>query len=585
MKKLLLFSGLLLLTFNTSSQCVSGDCVNGFGVMKFTDGGTYEGSFKDGVLDGFGYYYYPDGGSYTGEFKNNQIQGFGAIFSADGSHYIGAIKNGKQHGIGIFENSEGSWAYNWENGEAKTEILQVVDPNNPPNCTGNCVNGYGRITNADGSFLQAVFKNSNAYYGKIVTSTSNYAGGLKNNTYDGYGILVTVSGQYSGYFKNGKKHGKGITVDANNTKTAGDWVEGVLIDPTNFKLNQNEFEKELKELIALTKTERGALEVKEINFMDSTLEKTFLNQFEVIYDLGLFSDEQIKIEFPNKSKNSPTFSKIELESALKKCAFLTYNGYTFKQTGINILIYDNDYADTSLIIIYEKDYCISGDCKNGVGKKRFEDNYKDENGVQHYEGSFYEGKFVNDNREGNGKQIFANGDSYDGAYKNDKRNGKGIYNWKNGDVFDGQWIDNNRTGVGLLTLTNGNAYEGEWANGKKHGFGKFTWKNGDEYDGQWQDGKRNGNGKLTLVDGDIYEGEFVNGKFNGYGTYYAKDGQKLYEGNYLNNQFDGHGTRYYSDGKHVGEFKDNKRNGAGKLYDKNGKLIEGGYYKDDKKTE
>lgn len=539
MKKILLFSGLLLLTFNTSSQCVSGDCVNGFGVMKFPDGGTYEGSFKTTLLNGFGYYYYPEGGNYTGEFVNNTMQGTGAKVASDGSNYYGGFSNNYQHGIGIYENKDGAWAYQWENGEAKTEYSQVADPNNPLNCLGNCVNGYGRVTNADGSIVQAVYENGIALFGKINTSTSSYFGNIKNNKAHGYGILIIANGQYSGYFKDGKKHGKGITVDANNTKTAGDWVEGVLIDPTNFELNQNEFEKELKELIVLTKTERGALEYNGTEFTSYLLEQKFLGLFEMRYDLGLFADENINIRFPNKSKNILTITEKELENALKKCNFLTYDRYTFNQPGIRISLFSDNTSGISLTIYYVTDYCISGDCKNGVGKKRFEDNYKDENGVQHYEGSIYEGKFVNDNREGNGKQTFANGDSYNGAYKNDKRNGHGIYHWKNGDVYDGQWQDNNRTG----------------------------------------------NGKLTWVDGDIYEGEFVNGNFNGYGTYYAKDGQKLYEGNYLNNQFDGQGTRYYSNGKHVGEFKDNKRNGAGKFYDKNGKLIEEGQYKDDKKIE
>ncbi len=562
MKKTLLVFGLFLMTLISSSQCISGDCNNGFGAMKFTDGGTYEGSFKEGVLDGFGYYYYPDGSNYTGEFKNNQMQGSGAIFYTDGSLYLGAIEKGKQHGIGIFENKDNSWAHDWENGEAKTEISQITATNNPINCVGNCVNGYGRITNADGSFIQAVFKNGIAYYGKIVTSTSNYAGGLKNNTYDGYGILVTASGQYSGYFKDGKKHGKGITVDVNSTKTAGDWVNGDLIDPTSFKLNQNEFEKEIKELIALTKTERRSLKYNETEFTSYLLEQKFLGLFKMKYDLGLFADENINIEFPNKSKNILTITKKELEAALKKCNFLTYNGYTFKQTGISISVFSGNALDTSLIISYESDYCLSGDCENGFGKKRFENTYTDENGKQHFDESIYEGKFVNGNREGSGKQNFTNGDLYQGSYKNDKRNGQGIYHWKNGDTYNGQWIDNNKTGVGIMTWSNGNVYEGKWDNNNRTGIGKFTW-----------------------VEGDVYEGEFTNGKFNGYGIYYAKDGQKLYEGNYLNDQFNGQGTRYYSDGKYVGEFKNNKRNGAGKVYDKNGKLIEEGYYKDDKKIE
>ena len=39
----------------------------------------------------------------------------------------------------------------------------------------------------------------------------------------------------------------------------------------------------------------------------------------------------------------------------------------------------------------------------------------------------YEGDWVNDKRDGNGKMIYANGDSYEGDWLNDKRDGKGKY--------------------------------------------------------------------------------------------------------------------------------------------------------------
>ena len=606
MKKLLLIFGFLLISFNSSSQCVSGDCLNGFGVVKYPDGGIYEGFFNSGTLHGFGYYFYPDSSSYTGEFANNQMQGYGAIFYSDGSYYYGQINNGKQNGVGIFENKDGTWAHHWEYGEAKTEISQVADASNTPNCLGNCVNGYGRITNADGSVIQAVFKNGIAYYGKIETSTSNFAGGIKNNTYEGYGILVTKDDKFSGYFKNGKKHGKGITIDANNTKTAGDWVDGVLIDPTHFELIQADFEKELKELIALTKTERENKKYTDTKFSSYVLEQKFLSLFEMRYDIGIFSDENITIIFPLKSKNKPTLSETELNDALKKCNFLTYDRYTYNQPGIRISLFSDNTSGISLTIYYESDYCISGNCKNGIGKKSFEYTYTNEKEESITGNRIYEGNFIDGKRDGNGKEVWPNGTIYSGQFKNDLKHGNGIFTWSNGDKFVGEFVvdwrykglfvwgesgdsfdgtfKKNKLEFGLYKWAKGNSFNGSWKDNKKVK-GIFTWANGNTYNGEWKDSLQHGYGVFTWADESKYVGEFLNGEFSGFGTLYDIKGIKTHEGNYLNDNPNGQGTKYFSDGKYIGEFKDNQLHGAGKFYDKSGKLIYEGQFKDGKKVE
>lgn len=606
MNKSLLIFGLLLITFNLSSQCVDGDCVEGFGIMKFDDGGTYEGLFKTTFLNGIGYYYYPGGGSHVGEFVNNIIQGTGIRFGTDGSSYYGGFENNKQHELGIYENKDGAWAYQWENGEAKTQYSQTTDSNNPANCTGNCVNGYGRVTNEDGSYIQAVYENGIAVFGKIITSTSSYFGNLKNNKAHGYGVLYISTGQYSGYFKDGKKHGKGITVEKDGTKTMGNWVEGKLIDPTLFELNQADFEKEIKELIALTKTERKAKKYTDTKFSSYVLEQKFLSLFEMRYDVGIFSDENIKIIFPLKSKNKPTLSETELNEFLKKCNFLTYDSYTYNQPGISISTFSDNTSDLSLTIYYEADYCISGDCKNGVGKKSFEYTYTNEKGESITGSRVYEGQFKDGKRDGNGEEVWPNGRHYSGQFKNDLKQGKGTFTWSSGDKFVGEFVDDwrskglfiwgesgnsfdgtfkkNKIIFGMYKWAKGNSFNGSWKDNKKVK-GTFTWVNGSSYEGEWKDSNQHGHGVFTWADRSKYVGEFLNGEFSGLGTLYNVNGIKTYEGSYLNDKKNGQGTKYFSDGKYVGEFKDNLLHGNGKFYDKSGKLIYEGQFKDGEKVE
>lgn len=57
-------------------QCLSGDCVNGNGVVDYGPKiGRYEGDFKDGKKDGFGTMYYADGRRWQGKWKKDAFKG------------------------------------------------------------------------------------------------------------------------------------------------------------------------------------------------------------------------------------------------------------------------------------------------------------------------------------------------------------------------------------------------------------------------------------------------------------------------------------------------------------------------------
>ena len=54
----------------------------------------------------------------------------------------------------------------------------------------------------------------------------------------------------------------------------------------------------------------------------------------------------------------------------------------------------------------------------------------------------YEGDYINDKREGNGKYIWENGNYYIGQWKNSLRNGKGTMYYSNGKIkHEGDWIN------------------------------------------------------------------------------------------------------------------------------------------------
>ncbi|NOQ65621.1 MAG: hypothetical protein GQ556_00190, partial [Desulfobacterales bacterium] len=89
MKKTFQFLTILLLIFPaiTYGECLEGDCVNGFGIYIFPEGGQYAGEFTGGEFAGQGKHVYADGNRYEGMFENSTPHGEGTLTYADGSIY------------------------------------------------------------------------------------------------------------------------------------------------------------------------------------------------------------------------------------------------------------------------------------------------------------------------------------------------------------------------------------------------------------------------------------------------------------------------------------------------------------------
>ena len=80
MKKLsLLYVFLVLLTIsacseqNQLSECIEGDCNNGYGIYTYANGDKYVGEHKDSVPHGQGTFTWADGTVDKGIWKNNDL--------------------------------------------------------------------------------------------------------------------------------------------------------------------------------------------------------------------------------------------------------------------------------------------------------------------------------------------------------------------------------------------------------------------------------------------------------------------------------------------------------------------------------
>ncbi|MDF1548762.1 MAG: caspase family protein, partial [Bacteroidales bacterium] len=166
-------------TGNNNYGCISGNCDNGFGVYRWSDGEKYVGTFKNKLRYGKGTNYWPDGKVYEGVWFNDKMHGYGK-----------ESKDGNVINVGF-----------WEAGKYQGETFAKAG------CiSGNCVDGYGTL---------------------ILKTGDRYIGQFKNGNFNGYGTMDFIKGaRYEGEFKDGKFDGEGNLVVQDKGKYIGDFANG-----------------------------------------------------------------------------------------------------------------------------------------------------------------------------------------------------------------------------------------------------------------------------------------------------------------------------------------------------------------------
>lgn len=174
----LLGLGLTASQAQPATQCVGGDCENGFGKAVFGNGEYYIGHFEERQFDGQGVLFYNDGSRFIGSFLKGALNGDGRYLGADGS----LIE------MGIFENG------------AKVAPLDF-------GCiSGDCVDGIGT---------------------KIFAGTNvKFIGRFEKGEPTTYGtFFYPDGGKYIGEWRDGKRHGNGTYYAPNMNVDAAVWGE------------------------------------------------------------------------------------------------------------------------------------------------------------------------------------------------------------------------------------------------------------------------------------------------------------------------------------------------------------------------
>uniref|UniRef100_A0A673AXI8 Alsin Rho guanine nucleotide exchange factor ALS2 a n=1 Tax=Sphaeramia orbicularis TaxID=375764 RepID=A0A673AXI8_9TELE len=180
--------------------------INGRGTMKWPDGRTYSGNFKNGLEDGYGECIMPNKllnkpDSYLGQWRDGKIHGFGKYKYASGEVYEGCFCDGQRHGYGML--SSGKLART----SSSVFIGQWVHDRKT---------GYGVYDD--------------------ITRGEKYMGLWLDDQRHGNAVVVTQYGvYYEGTFKDNKMSGPGLLVSDDDTafhaEFSDDWTvngKGVL---------------------------------------------------------------------------------------------------------------------------------------------------------------------------------------------------------------------------------------------------------------------------------------------------------------------------------------------------------------------
>lgn len=177
---------------STTTKCISGNCLNGFGKYLLASGSTYEGTFVNGRGNGKGKVTNTDGSTYVGDFRDGKMEGRGIFLYANGNTY------------------DGGWLGNVKSGQG-TQTLKGSGELYVGQFANDKRNGKGKAT----------YKNGDIYDG-------DWVNGLR----EGQATYTFPNGSYYiGGFLKDKQHGTGKQFNklTNNT-IEGIWKDGVFFN-------------------------------------------------------------------------------------------------------------------------------------------------------------------------------------------------------------------------------------------------------------------------------------------------------------------------------------------------------------------
>lgn len=193
---------LFVFTHTVFSQCLSGDCKNGFGKYDY----------------GFAVY--------EGNFTAEKANGKGTIDYGNGEKFVGNFKNGSEDGDGILYKNNVAKNVKYVNGKIQIKNEVTIIGGNAPKVegciVGDCYNGYGEMIFDSGNTLKGEFlyglRNGKCAYTLSGGNTlvGNY---IKDDLVDGVSFYKNEGITFTGTFSNNSEPKTGKYYYAANKAT------------------------------------------------------------------------------------------------------------------------------------------------------------------------------------------------------------------------------------------------------------------------------------------------------------------------------------------------------------------------------
>lgn len=123
--------------------------------------------------------------------------------------------------------------------------------------------------------------------------------------------------------------------------------------------------------------------------------------------------------------------------------------------------------------------CVSGNCNNGYGVKKYQD------------GTLYIGEWWNDAPSGKGTVVWADGSIYVGDFIAGKYNGTGAH-FTSKSLYIGDFKNDLPNGYGTFFMSPKSMYVGDFEKGEMQGYGIFQHPDGTIEEAFWKNGKPTG---------------------------------------------------------------------------------------------
>lgn len=159
------------------TQCLEGDCADGKGVFRFSNGATYKGEFRKSVPHGEGVFIYSNGNQYLGDWVLGKKSGQGKIYFTNGASFEGAFLDNFMDGYGVYTFKDKSYYEGYFSGDRP--------------------NGQGTLYKTDGEVVSGLWADGKLQSKPLNSNSSLSSGALQSLPNAGdvtiYAVIVGVS--------------------------------------------------------------------------------------------------------------------------------------------------------------------------------------------------------------------------------------------------------------------------------------------------------------------------------------------------------------------------------------------------------